>query len=96
MTTLTVQEEFAEQLAQIAQRQQRSVDDLLAEMLARYVNSSLEPPVYDDDALELSDKSPKKPIEEYIGIFDDEITDLSTTTRETMKAYYREKYGDSD
>lgn len=39
---------------------------------------------------------PDDPIEDFIGMFDDEITDGSITIRETMEAFYRAKYGNPD
>jgi hypothetical protein len=30
------------------------------------------------------------------GMFDDDLTDLSTTVRETMETFYKNKYGRSD
>ncbi len=35
-------------------------------------------------------------IESFIGMFDDDITDLSTTVNETLEEYYRNRYADSD
>lgn len=35
-------------------------------------------------------------IESFIGMFKDDVTDLSTTTRETLETYYRSRYADSD
>jgi hypothetical protein len=28
-----------------------------------------------------------------LGIYDDDVTDMSTTVRETLKEYYQKKYG---
>jgi lipopolysaccharide biosynthesis regulator YciM len=32
-------------------------------------------------------------LEAFVGAFDDEVSDLSSTVREHMQAYYRQKYG---
>mgnify|MGYP000111891549 CR=1 FL=1 len=39
---------------------------------------------------------PHDPMEDIIGTLDTELTDLSTTVRESVAEYYRKKYGDSD
>lgn len=39
---------------------------------------------------------PPDPLEAIMGIFDDDITDMSTTVRKTMHKYYQEKYDRPD
>lgn len=66
----------------IAEREQRPVDDVLRSMVESY-----EPhPTAEQNAA----------LEAMLGMFDDDVTDLSTTVRETMKEYYQQKYGDSE
>jgi predicted transcriptional regulator len=82
MATLIIDEELAKKLQLLAEREQRPVEDVLRSMLDRY-----EPkPTPEQNAA----------LEALIGMFDDDVTDLSTTVRETMKEYYQKKYGDSD
>lgn len=88
MTTLIIEDELAIQLSKIARSEQRSVEDVLRSALDLY--SSLP----QDE--KLKSKTSKEALLAMDGMFDDDITDLSTTVRETMAAYYKKKYGDSD
>jgi hypothetical protein len=45
-----------------------------------------------DGEQRVSGEAPKDPIDNFIGAFDDEVTDLSTTVRETL----RQKFTDHD
>jgi hypothetical protein len=89
MTILTIKDDLAAQLDKIAQTEQRSVEDVLRSALQLYASlpqdSGTKMPMTSNEVLVSMD-----------GMFDDEITDLSTTVRETMSAYYKKKYGDSD
>lgn len=69
------------------------IQDDLAERLrdiARRENRLVEEVL--SDLLELYDKS-LDALEAMDGAFEDEVTDLSTTVRETMSEYYQKKYG---
>ena len=77
MSQLVIEHDMAEKLQAIAQRENRSVEDVLASLLEMYTAQS--------DALDAMD-----------GVFDDPVTDMSTTIRETMDAYYRDRYDRSD
>jgi hypothetical protein len=79
MADLTIRDDLAKRLREIAQQEQRSVDEVLGAMIDHY---------RDADSAAGSD-----PVEAFIGAFDDEVSDLSTTVRETMQTYYRRKYG---
>lgn len=46
----------------------------------------------DQRAVEL----PPDPLEAFVGLFDSDITDASTTARETLNAYYQSKHGRPD
>jgi hypothetical protein len=89
MTILTIKDDLAAQLDKIAQTEQRSVEDVLRSALDLYASlpqdMGTKVPMTSNEVLESMD-----------GMFDDDITDLSTTVRETMSAYYKKKYGDSD
>jgi hypothetical protein len=39
---------------------------------------------------------PPDPLESLVGLFDSDITDASTTARETLREHYRKKYGSPD
>ena len=76
MAELDIQSDLIERLRAIAQRENRTVDDVITELLAMYDAHQSQA----DDALEAMD-----------GMFDDDISDLSTTVRETMRTYYENK-----
>lgn len=79
MTVLTIPDELAKRLEAIAEREQRAVADVLADLVSRYMSNQ-----ESEDALMAMD-----------GMFDDDVTDLSSTVRETLDEYYRKKYGSS-
>jgi hypothetical protein len=90
MTTLIIEDELAAQLNEIAADENRPVTDVLRSLLELYSalpkNSEfLSPSLTANEALAAMD-----------GMFDDDVTDLSTSVRETMSAYYQKKYGNSD
>lgn len=87
MTELLIAPELAQQLEEIAGREQLTVTDLLRTMIEVY---ETRPTDADDEAVQ------DDPLENFIGAFHDDVTDLSTTVRETMDAFYREKYGRPD
>lgn len=87
MTTLTLEDEtLVETLEELAKAENRPLTDLLWQMFKVYTSESTSPtPQEREEALRAM-----------AGMFDDDVTDLSETVRETMDAYYRKKYGDSD
>lgn len=84
MTNLAIPDELAEQLAAIAQREHRSIQAVLVSMMEVYVAS---------DAAE---QRRNEAFLTSLGMFEDDVTDLSTTVQETMDGYWKKKYGDSD
>jgi hypothetical protein len=76
MSQVVIEHDLAERLQEIARRENRPVEAVLASLLDLYAAQS--------GALEALD-----------GAFDDDVTDLSTTVRETMSGYYEKKYGRS-
>ena len=86
MAALIIHEELAERLRAIAQRENRPIENVLSDLLDMYADRSSGEK---DDTL-------ADPLNALIGMFDDDITDMSSTVRETMDAYYRRKYGSSD
>ena len=77
MATLIIDEELAQKLQRLAEREQRPVEEVLRTMVDRY-----EPkPTPEQNAA----------LEALIGMFDDDVTDLSTTVRETMRDYFKNK-----
>jgi hypothetical protein len=87
MADLIIHTELAERLRAIAEREQRQVEDVLADLVTQYESQAQDDPAEEERA---------KARAEMAGMFDVDITDLSTTVRETMEAYYRNKYGRPD
>jgi hypothetical protein len=84
MTDLIIPDALAERLHAIAQREQRQIEEVLSDLVAQYEARSAE------------SLSRTEALAAMKGMFDDEVTDLSSTVRETMSDYYRNKYGRSD
>lgn len=77
MATLIIDEELARKLRQLAEREQRPIEDVLRAMVDRYESK----PSAEQNAT----------LESLIGMFDDDVTDLSTTVHETMRDYFKNK-----
>ena len=88
MTTITIPDELAERLQEIAKQENRPIEVLLESLLTRYNPTSNSEPT--------EEVSLSPALEAYSGSLDTDITDLSTTVRETMAELYEEKYGDTD
>ena len=87
MVELVVHEKTLEKLEAIAQREHRSVEAVL-ESLVEFYEAAPEHASITDTAVD--------PLDAYVGSLDTDLTDLSTTVRETMTEYYRKKYGNPD
>lgn len=101
MATIEIDDDLARKLGELAARRGQTMDDVLRGMLKQ--TEQLEVTEEQAEAgVELLNGIAHKDEAEvdaalnaFIGMFDDDVTDLSTTVRETMAAYYRKKYGDS-
>jgi len=83
MVTIPLPEALAQRIEAIAQQEHRSIVDVMTSMVEKY--------------------QPEPPTEEQgpdwsmiLGIGDENITDMSTTVRETLQKYFQEKYGRTD
>jgi hypothetical protein len=83
MVPLMVDEAFAEQVNLIAAKRGETVQAILWQMLETYPSC-------------VESQRSYKALMAMNGMIDSDITDASTTIRETMDAYYREKFGHSD
>ena len=83
MVTVQLDDKIARRLREIAEKEHRSVDEVLSALLDRYVEP-ITPAERAERLIAIS------------GMLDDPVTDLSSTVRETMKEYYQKRYGDSD
>jgi hypothetical protein len=68
---MTLLETLTERLRAIAEREGRSPEVVLQELRDGYEQR-------------VSNQAPKDPLDDFIGAFDDDVTDLSTTVRETL------------
>jgi hypothetical protein len=84
MVTLVLPEHLVHKLEDIARRENCPIEEVVASMVEKY-EPQLPSQKASDDALDA-----------IAGVFDDDITDLSTTVRETLQKYYQEKYGRPD
>ncbi len=84
MVELVIQEELAERLQAIAQRENRPLEAVLQSLLELYESLPNHPKTLID------------PLDAFVDSLDTDLTDLSTTVRETMTEYYRKKFGNPD
>jgi hypothetical protein len=84
MINIQLPDEIARRLEIVARLENRSVEEVVASMVEQYT-----PQPY-------SQAESDAAFEAIFGIFDDDVTDMSTTVRETLHKYFQEKYGDSD
>lgn len=83
MVSITLPDELARRLAEVARRENRPVETVALEILEQHVPSQDEVEQGPDWGL-------------ILGVFDDDITDMSTTVKETLRNYYKDKYGRPD
>ena len=85
MINLLLPDELVEQIEAIAKRERRPIAEIVAAMLQQYDV---------DSQAEINTES--HPLDSFIGIFDDDITDMSTSVRETIHQHFQEKDARSD
>jgi len=83
MATITLPEELAQRIEEIAQQEHRPVEEVVASMVEKYTPET-----------SIEEKGPDWSM--ILGIGDEDVTDMSTTVRETLQKYYQEKYGRPD
>lgn len=92
MTDLPLPDELVTRLRALADREQRPVEEVVANLLDYY-----EPELPLETETELSDDETPSPdpLVGLVGLLDEytQETDLSTTVRETLKQYTHPKYG---
>lgn len=139
MSDLTLRDDLAERLREIAGREDRPIDELVESLLLQYETShetqrlrefrmklyemarDYWQTVGDEARLSLSDEELDQqfwlidqdgvprlksdegqfeldpdPFDHIIGVFDDDLTDLSNTVRETQRTYYQAKDAHAD
>lgn len=84
MENLLLPEHLIQKLEDIARQENRNVVEIITTMIEKYEQKT--------PSQQESDNAFKA----IFGIYDDDITDMSTTVRETLQKYYQEKYGRPD
>lgn len=77
---ITVSGTLAQQLQAIALREQRPLEEILEAMVELYQHNISQSPAAE---------TVSHPLDAILGIYDDDIVDLSTTVRETMDAHFK-------
>jgi hypothetical protein len=84
MINIPLPDEIARQIEALAKLENRPVEAVIASMMQQYT-----PQPHSQEEADAAFQS-------IFGIYDDDITDMSTTVRETLQKHFQEKYGDSD
>ncbi len=79
MVNITIPDELAEQLETVARLENRPVVEVIETMLEQY-----EPKIQPE-------AGETHPLDAFIGIYDDDITDMSTSVRQTIKEHFQRK-----
>lgn len=83
MINIMLPDEIARQIEEVAKIENRPIEEVLVSMVRQYTPHETEPK-----------KAPNWDL--IIGIGDKNVTDMSTTVRETLDAYYKKKYANPD
>jgi len=82
MVNITLPDHVAQQLEEIARHENRPVAEVIEKMLQQYSPAQSDERAPDWDSI--------------VGIYDDDVTDMSTSVRETLQAYFQKKYANPD
>lgn len=88
MADLIIPHPLAEQLREIAQREQRHVEDLLRDMIYQYESLS-------EEEVTITPTSVADAIAATGGLFDDPMLKIAGALKEAMDAYYSNQNDDS-
>jgi hypothetical protein len=80
MINIPLPDELAKHLEAIAQRENRPLAEVVAAMLEQY-----------DLATGQGEIEERHPLDAFIGIYDDDITDMSTSVRRTIRDHFGRK-----
>ena len=87
MVMINIPDDIAQQLKVRAERENRSLDAVIVSILSDEISEQSET---------ATDAEWIDPFDAIDGILDYDITDMSTTVKETMREYFRKKYGSID
>jgi hypothetical protein len=83
MAIIHISKELAQVLEKIAQRENHSLDEVAEMILQEHFSKDIE-----------ESETPSKqenPLDAIMGLLDDDVTDMSTTVKETLHEYYKNK-----
>jgi hypothetical protein len=84
MAIIHISEKVARAIEAVAKRENRPLDDVAGEVLEDHFLPE------SSNATEESAED-VNPLDAIMGMFDDDVTDMSTTVKETMREYYKNK-----
>lgn len=84
MKTITLSDELADQLKELTTEEMQLIESEVKFILAQ--RRSSKPTQEEKDAA----------LDALVGIFDDDVTDMSTTVRETLHRYFRDQHERTD
>jgi predicted transcriptional regulator len=81
---IPISEKLARKLEEIAQQENRSPDELASEVLEQHFLPKSQEEQQESHA-------DVNPLDAIMGLFDDDVTDMSSTVKETMREYHKNK-----
>lgn len=83
MVMINIPDDIAQELKAMAERKNRSID----EIAASYIRDGISSEVIE----EIESQDDVNPLDSILGILDYDVTDMSTTVKETMREYHKNK-----
>ncbi len=83
MAIIHISEKLAQAIEEVAKRENRPLDDVAGEVL-------------EDHFLPEESVAGMSALDALMGMFDDDITDMSSNVKDHLREYYRNKYDRSD
>jgi metal-responsive CopG/Arc/MetJ family transcriptional regulator len=84
MVSISLPDELVDELTDIAQSQNRPLSDVVAAMISHYKTEVEKQQESDAEFAAM------------FGIYDDDVTYMSTTVRETIRSHFEKKHGRTD
>ena len=79
MVHIAIPDDLAKQLERVARRENRQVSEVIEAMLAQYTPGAR------------PEEESAHPLDAFVGIYDDDITYMSTSVRETIQTHFQKK-----
>jgi hypothetical protein len=88
MVMINIPDDIAQELKAMAERKNRPIDEIAASYIRDGISSEKIEETHSQEAVH--------PLDSILGMLDDDVTDMSTTVKETMREYYKNKRWKSD